>query len=116
MSTCPYCNIEILLKKLLHQGFFNSFRICPNCGGKFTVDADTKFRQAIFIFIALISLAFTLLLYFQGLDWLVPAIVSYVVFGLLIYWGNRQLFFVPYKRNRNSIALTRPRLSALVCG
>ena len=101
MQTCPHCGIEIHLKELPHQGLFNSFKICPSCGDKFTVDTDTKYRQAIFIFIALISLAFTILLYFRGLEWLIPSLVSYVVLGLLIYWGNRQLFLVQSGKDQN---------------
>ena len=102
MQKCPYCNNEIRLKELPNQGFFNSFRICPNCEGKFTVDIDTKHRQAIFIFIALISLVFTILLYFKGLKWLIPSLVSYILLGVLIYWGNRKLFLVPYRKNQTT--------------
>ncbi len=97
MTICPHCSIEIRLRELGYQGLLKSFRICPNCGGSFTVDTDTKYRQALFIFIAIISLAFTILLYFQGSDWLFPALFSYVVLGLLIYWGNKNLFLVPYQ-------------------
>jgi len=100
MQTCPYCKHEIRLNELPHQGFFNSFRICPNCGGKFTVDNSTKHRQAIFIIIALISLAFTVLLYFKGIDWFIPSITSYIVLGGLIYWGNKKLYLVPFKKDQ----------------
>lgn len=99
MTKCPHCSIEIRLRELRHQGFLKSFRICPNCKGSFTVDTDTKYRQAIFIFIALISLAFTMLLYFRGSKWLIPALVSYVILGLLIYWGNKQVYLVPYQKD-----------------
>jgi len=102
MTTCPHCSLEIRLRELRYQGLFKSFRICPNCGGSFTVDTDTKYRQAIFIFIALIALAFTILLYFRGSDWLFPALISYVILGLLIYWGNKKLFLVPYEKGLNS--------------
>jgi len=34
--------------------------------------------------------------------WLVLALVSYVVLCLLLYWGNKKLFFVPYKKGQNS--------------
>ena len=102
MQTCPHCNIEIRIKELPHQGLFGSFRVCPNCGGSFTVDTDTKYRQALFIFIAVISLAFTIFLYFGGSEWMIPALVSYIVLGLLIYWGNRQLFYVPYEKGQNT--------------
>jgi len=101
MTTCPHCSIEIRLRELRHQGLLKSFRICPNCGGSFTVDSDTKYRQAIFIFIALISLAFTILLYFLGSEWLIPALISYVILGLLIYWGNKQVYLVPYQKEQS---------------
>ena len=89
----------IIIKELPHQGVFDSHRICPECGGSFTVDKNTKYRQYYLIIIILISLIFTLLLYFDGNDWLVPAIISYVVFTALLYWGNKKLYYVPYKKD-----------------
>lgn len=68
----------------------------------FTADSDTKYRQAIFIFIAIISLVFTIMLYLDSTEWLLPAIVSYAILGLLIYWGNMRIFFVPYNNGKNS--------------
>jgi hypothetical protein len=102
MQKCPHCSVEIRIKELRHQGLFKSFRVCPNCEGRFTVDTDTKYRQAAFIVIAVISLAFTILLYSGDSTWLIPAFVSYVVLGLLIYWGNKKVFFVPYRTDQNS--------------
>ena len=102
MPTCPHCSLEIRVRELRHQGLFKNFRICPNCGGRFTVDTDTKHRQAAFIVIAVISLALTLLLYDRDAKWLIPALVSYVVLGLLIYWGNKRVFFVPCPKGQNS--------------
>ena len=101
MQTCPHCGIKIRLNELPHQGFFTSFRICPNCGVQFTVDTNTKYRQAVFIVILLISLVFTILLYCEGSTWLIPALVSYAVLGLLIYWGNKKVFLVPYPKGKN---------------
>jgi uncharacterized protein (DUF983 family) len=102
MTTCPHCSIEIRLRELRHQGFLKNFRICPNCGGSFTVDTDTKYRQAICLVISIISLAFTMLLYFRGSAWLIPALVSYFILGLLIYWGNKQIYLVPYQKDGKS--------------
>jgi hypothetical protein len=102
MQICPHCSIEIRVKELRHPGFFKNFRICPGCGGRFTIDTDTKYRQAAFLVITVISLAFTILLYYGYSKWLIPALVSYVVLGLLIYWGNKKLFFVPYQKDQNS--------------
>jgi hypothetical protein len=103
LPTCPNCSIEIRVNKLRHQGIFNNFRICPDCGGKFTVDQKTKYRQAAFFVIALISLALTILLYSGNFAWLWPALLSYLVLGVLIYWGNKKVFFVPYQADRASI-------------
>ena len=64
MKKCPHCCAEIMLKELPHQGFFDSYRICPKCDGFFTADTDTKYRQALLIVIMLISLVFTIFLYF----------------------------------------------------
>jgi ribosomal protein S27AE len=100
MQTCPHCSTEIILRELPHQGLFENFRICPKCGGSFTADSDTKLRQAMFIIIALVSLAFTVFLYFGSGKWLVPALASYVVLGLLVFWGNRKMFLVPYKKGQ----------------
>ena len=102
MPACPHCRIEVCIRELPYQGFFKSYRICPNCGGSFTVDKDTKYRQAVFIIILLISLVFTLLLYYRDTKWLIPALVSYVILGLLFYRGNKKLFLVPYEKERKS--------------
>jgi uncharacterized protein (DUF983 family) len=100
MQRCPHCRTEVIVRELPHQGFFKSYRVCDKCGGSFTADADTKYRQALFIVIALISLAFTLFLYYEDTGWLVPALTSYVALGLLTYWGNKKMFFVPYNKDQ----------------
>ena len=66
------------------------------------MDTATKYRQAACLVIAVISLVLTLLLYGRDSTWLIPALVSYVVLGFLIYWGNKKVFFVPYPKNQNS--------------
>ena len=99
MLGCPHCETEIRTKELSHPGLFKNYRICPKCGGKFTPDIKTKNLQMIWIFIAIVSLVFSVLLYFKGTNWLIPAVVSYFVLGLIIYWGNRQIYLVPYKPN-----------------
>ena len=51
---------------------------------------------------AIISLVLTMLLYFRGMEWLIPGIISYVILGLLIYWGNKHIFLVPYKFDQDT--------------
>lgn len=98
MLSCPYCGVGIVLKEIPHRGLFDSCRSCPECGGDFTVDNDTKLRQALFIIVTLISLVFTGLLYFGDRGWLVPALTSYAAVGGLIAWGNRKVYLVPCKK------------------
>jgi hypothetical protein len=101
VQQCPHCSAEIRVRELPHPGLLQDYRICPKCGGSFTADADTKYRQALFIVVALISLVFTLFLYFEDTaGWLIPALSSYIVLGLLLYWGNKKVFFVPYNKGK----------------
>ena len=30
------------------------------------------------------------------MQWLIPSAISYVISGLLIVWGNKHMFLVPY--------------------
>ncbi len=102
MFECPHCKQVIEGKDLRDQFSFKRYRTCPSCTQQFTVDVSTKYRQAIGILIALISLALTLSLIYQGTDWLIPTIISYIILGLFIYWGNKRVIFVPYKKDRNT--------------
>jgi hypothetical protein len=90
------------MKELPHQGMFASFRICPGCGKLFAPDSDTKIRQGLFIVVALVSLAFTLFLYFDSANWLVPAMSSYLALGFLVFWGNKKMNLVPYSKKMGS--------------
>jgi uncharacterized protein (DUF983 family) len=102
MHICPHCSFEIHLKELPYQGFAKSHRRCSECGGYFTADAKTKRRQALFLFILIISTALTILLYLNGTKWLIPATISYVICGTIFYIGNKRIFFVPYQKNRKT--------------
>lgn len=84
-----------MLNALPYQGLLANFRVCPECGGTFTADPDTKIRQGLFIVVALLSLVFTVFLYFNSSGWLVPSLSSYLALGLLIYWGNIKMYLVP---------------------
>ena len=98
MLKCPHCDHGVVLNQLPHPSLFANYRVCPSCKALFTVDKDTKYRQAFGLVVALISLIFTLLLYFDGNNWLNKTIISYIILGLIIYWGNKQLFLVPYQK------------------
>jgi predicted RNA-binding Zn-ribbon protein involved in translation (DUF1610 family) len=91
---CPHCNDAIIMRQLRHQGLFATHRICPHCGKAFTVDRDTRRRQAVCLAVALFSLVFSILLYTGIGAWLLPALLSYVVLAILIYHGNQRVRLV----------------------
>ena len=98
MQSCPHCNKKIKLAELRYQGMFKNYRICPYCHDYVTVDKKTKRRQVIFLLIVMASLVLTILLYFEGTKWLVPTLISYLIFGIYLYWANQRVFLVPYKK------------------
>ncbi len=51
--------------------------------------------------VGLVSLLLTMAMYYLGNDWLLPAIISYIVLGAIIFRGNRLLYLVPYPENRS---------------
>ena len=99
---CPQCKASVRMRELDHPGLFEDYRICPGCGGKFTPDSKTKYRQAVSIVAAIVSLVFTLLLYFDGTGWLIPASISYLVLGLMIYYGNKRIYLVPHGKDQGT--------------
>lgn len=85
------------MRELPHPGMFANYRVCPGCHGMFTVDDATKRRQLACLPVAIASLAFTLMMYYGSMQWLAPAVVTYVVIALMVYRGNKLVFLVPYE-------------------
>ena len=100
MLNCPHCHVDVRLNEIPHPGFFKDYRICPNCGGRFTPDPQTKRSQAKALVVAIVALVLTVLLYVDGTGWLIPSLVSYGVLGLIVYRGNRRIYLVPYPHDR----------------
>lgn len=98
MHACPFCKKLFNVAELPHQSLWKNYRLCPHCDGKITVDKDTTIRQMLFLLLACISLGFTAMLYYVGNEWLLPAIGSYVVMGIGLYWGTKHVRFVPYTK------------------
>lgn len=99
MHTCPLCKKEFNVRELGYAGLFTSYRICPNCDGRIIADSDTRSRQYIFIVISVISLVVTALLYFYGNKWLLPALATYLVMGVYLWWATTRVYFVRYEKN-----------------
>lgn len=101
MSKCPHCKHKIDGKYLLDHFSLKPCTVCPSCKCLFTVDRSTKYRQAIAVIIALVSLVLTLGLFTTGTILFIPAAVSYIVLGFYIYWANKLVVFIPYEKGRN---------------
>ena len=99
MQHCPHCNKKVSLAELPYQGMFENYKKCPYCRGRFIVDEKTRRRQILFLLMAVGSLALTVLLYLQGTRWLFPAIVSYLMLGIYLYWANKGVRLVQYKKD-----------------
>lgn len=89
------------MRELRHPGWFANYRRCSHCGDCFTADPDTKWRQALCIVIAFISLLFTITLYYDDSGWLSPALFRYAVLAILIYHGSKRLFLLPWSTGEN---------------
>lgn len=96
MLACPHCDEEIRSDDLRrYPSLFANYKVCPYCEGRFTVDRRTKRLHLLALIVAVVSLAFTMLLYYRSTVWLVPSIASYVVLGAIIFLGNRRMYLVP---------------------
>ena len=101
MPECPHCRQVIDGKDIRDSLSIKPYRPCPSCARPFTVDVSTKYRQAVALAIALISLAFTLGWFFRGTGWLIPAIISYIILAVFLYLANKRVVFVPYEKDQN---------------
>jgi hypothetical protein len=101
MPNCPNCGKNIHNRKIQNRISLKPYQACPFCGRPFTVDLATKRRQGIAIGIALTSLALTIGLFGNPKTWVIPAVSSYIVLGIFIYWGNKRVEFVRYENRQN---------------
>jgi hypothetical protein len=74
------------------------YNVCQECGGKFTVDSDTKKRHFIALILALAMLGFTFSVYYWGSSWLLGTIVSHVVFWVYVGYATSKVIYVPYRK------------------
>ena len=91
---CPSCSAVISREEFARQVSSKLYRVCPMCGGRFTVDPMTKRRQFILKIIGLVSLLMTIGLAFFEQYWLVATLVSYFVLFTYIWWGNKHVYLV----------------------
>ena len=92
---CPHCGEPVSGKALSQQPMFEPHRWCPACGEHITHDPDTKRRQFVALFMALDTLALTILAIALRGWWWLGAIALYVLLIGWILWAYRLVRFVP---------------------
>ncbi len=90
---CPMCGSDMRGRSLLSHHSLKPYRVCPDCGGKYTADPKTKQKQIPIIVLALIALGLTAAVSFKGVSWLLPAIVSHIIlWGYVGYSASRVVY------------------------
>lgn len=75
---CPSCGSDMRSMDLISHYQLKSYRVCPDCNAKFTVDRRTKRRQLLVIPLVFATFLLTVAVPLKGLIWLGPAILSHV--------------------------------------
>ena len=70
--------------------------MCPSCETKIVVDATTRNRQIIALFLALISLGLTLAAYFGATTWWPYALLSCFVLAVFFFYAEQRVRFELY--------------------
>ena len=82
---CPACGSDMRSRALFTGTHLNSYRVCPDCGSKYTVDSVTKRRGLVIVLFACATLCFSLLGFTRGFPWSLVTLVSAT--ALLFYLG-----------------------------
>lgn len=93
---CPACGSDMRGRSLLSQYSFRPYRVCPDCGSKYTVDSTTKKRQFVILALALSAFALTAAVYFRGVTWLAPLVLAHIVFWIYLGYVISKITYVPY--------------------
>lgn len=93
---CPGCGSDMRSRSLLSHYSMRPYRVCPDCGGKYTSDTKTRRRQFTLIALVLIALGSTAAFWCQGIDWRAPAIFSNIVLWCYVGYALSKVEYVPY--------------------
>lgn len=74
-----------------------SYRVCPDCGARYTVDADTRKRVWMIVFLALMTVGISVVAFQKGYPWSLASLLSGT--GLLFYLGYTlsKMSYVKYR-------------------
>lgn len=95
--TCPACDSRMQGKSLLSQFSLKPYRVCPDCGARYTSDTRSKRRQVPILCLVLLALGLSLAIGIYGSAWLVPAVLSHMVLWSYVVYAFSKLAYVPYR-------------------
>ena len=84
-TNCPVCGSDMRINRLLPKIDLRSYKVCPDCQSKYTVDADTKRREWVLLVFAVITFASAAAGFIVGFPWGFVSLFSGT--GLLLYVG-----------------------------
>lgn len=73
------------------------YRVCPDCGTKYTADQKTKQRQVPIIILTLIVLGLSIAVGLMGVTWLLPAMLSHIVLWSYVGYTVSKVVYVQYR-------------------
>ena len=72
------------------------YRVCPDCGTKYTADQKTKQRQVPIIILTSIVLGLSIAVGLMGVTWLLPAMMSHIVLWSYVGYTVSKVVYVQY--------------------
>ena len=93
---CPMCGSDMRGRSLQSRYSLKPYRVCPDCGDKYTADPKTKQRQFPIIILVLIALGSTAAVALKGHMWLLPAMLSNIVLWCYVGYAVSRVKYVQY--------------------
>jgi uncharacterized protein (DUF983 family) len=93
---CPACGSDMRSRGLISHYSLKPYRVCPDCGAKYTADPKTKQRQLPIIVLVLIALGSTAAVGLKGTMWLLPAILSNIVLWCYVGYAVSRVKYVQH--------------------
>jgi len=96
MMNCPACGSDMRGRSLLSQYSLKPYRVCSDCGARYTTDSHTKKRRFPILVLALIALGLTVAAYSKGVVWLTAAGLSHIILWIYIGYAVSHVKYVQY--------------------
>lgn len=97
ITRCPACGNAIKSVNLWPQHAMKPYRVCADCGAKYTADPCSRKRQLPLLILVLIVLGLNAAVPLIGKEWLVLAFVSDIVLLCYLAYAVSKVTWVVYQ-------------------